>query len=79
MNFLPLKGNITRGLMVNLTGGYKCFHKGRSNYVEPSTSILMECDLGAGVGFPEPRSNLTGEFKGGTLDLDPPGEFFCNV
>ena len=36
----------------------------------------MECDLGAGVGFPEPRSNLTGEFKGGTLDLDHKGFFW---
>lgn len=61
LNFLPLKGkNITKGLMINLTGGYKCFHKVRSNYVKPSTSILMECDLSAGVGRPEPRSNLTG-------------------
>ena len=64
LNFIPLKkDNIKNGLMINLTGGYKCWHKGRKAYAIPSTSILMDCDLSAGIGAPKPLSNSSGMLR----------------
>jgi len=59
LNFIPLKDNLTGGLMINLTGGYRCWHREHKVLSVPSTSILMICDLYRGVGQPEPRSNAS--------------------
>ena len=61
LSFEPWKENVTKGLYIKLDGGYKCWHKGSTEYETPQTIILMECDLTAGVGFPEPFSNKTGK------------------
>lgn len=58
LNFLPIK-NESNGLLIKLTGGYKCWNKMKKTYQEPVTNILMKCDLDVDIGFPEP---LNGNF-----------------
>lgn len=57
LNFLPRKDNIDQGLILNITGGFRCWNKQRANFTRPFTIIHMICDLNKGVGNPEPRSN----------------------
>ena len=54
MRFLPWEGNETNGLLVKLTGGYRCWNRIQKSYQSPVTNILMKCDLNIDVGFPEP-------------------------
>ena len=81
LNFLPLKDKVDQGLILNITGGFRCWNKLRSNFTQPFTTIHMICDLNKGVGNPEPRSNYSGK----TLTLVLHKEFvkkirvFCNI
>ena len=61
LSFKPLEGNETRGLVIELERGFKCWHKKKSKHVSPLTRITMECDLTADIGFPEVKDNVTGE------------------
>lgn len=59
LNFLPLKGNETNGLIIKLTGGYRCWNKLAKVYQVPATMIHMKCDMEADIGYPEPLDNNT--------------------
>ena len=61
LSFKALEGDKKRdGLKVILSGGNKCWNKMTRAYTSPQTSILMMCDLEAGVNRPE-QLNFTGK------------------
>ena len=61
LNFLPSK-NESSGLLIKLTGGYRCWNKFNKSYQEPVTTIDMKCDLNIEFGYPEPLDKYSGIF-----------------
>lgn len=60
MSFKKWQDNVTNGLKIELHRGYKCWNKYHRTYQTPVTTILMQCDIAAGIGFPEPLDSKTG-------------------
>lgn len=63
MSFVRWDENITNGLKIQLTRGYKCWNKIQRKYQSPVTNILMQCDLNADIGFPEALDNKAGIYS----------------
>lgn len=59
LNFLPREGNESMGLLLKLTGGYRCWNKITKKYQIPVTNIVMMCDFDIEEGDPEPLGNHT--------------------
>ena len=45
LNFLPRKDKFDPGLILNITGGFRCWNKLHTNFTRPFTTIHMICDL----------------------------------
>ena len=61
IGFKP-KSDVTSGLTVELTDGFRCYNKHKNEMKNAKTIIDLVCDTNAGVGRPTSMGNFSGLF-----------------